>query len=371
MEKPYEYVARMSELYSILQDELSKDIFQARLAYDLEPSQENEVRIAGLGEQWQWMDKLMERMPAIVQNVERDAKKLILYGTSVTGKAVAARFIAEDIPFYGFCGRRAKEMPDGLMGKPVISPDELFQHPDDFYVILTVVESNDELMDILKKNHFPWNHVQACFKPASTIDHQYFEFPSLFHPGTAFIDGGALNCRSALIFADWCKGKYSKIFSFEPDPKSGVECKQRIADSGCRDIQLIQAGLSDHDGEITFQMNLYGSSHIIENSAAEDGNTITVPVATIDSTVGEEKIGFIKMDIEGSEFDALHGGKKVIVRDKPLLAISIYHRKGDMLAIMDYLHRLVPEYHFWLRHYSSGYADTVLYASTDILKENQ
>ena len=42
-----------------------------------------------------------------------------------------------------------------------------------------------------------------------------------------------------------------------------------------------------------------------------------------------------------------------------------------MLAIMDYLHQLVPEYRFWLRHYSVGYTDTVLYASTDPLDKSQ
>lgn len=78
-----------------------------------------------------------------------------------------------------------------------------------------------------------------------------------------------------------------------------------------------------------------------------------------------ERVGFIKMDIEGAEFDALHGAKGVIVRDKPMLALSVYHRAGDMLAMMDYLHSLVPEYHFWLRHYSIGLADTVLYVSID------
>ena len=51
------------------------------------------------------------------------------------------------------------------------------------------------------------------------------------------------------------------------------------------------------------------------------------------------------------------------VRDRPLLALSVYHRMGDMLAIMDYLHHLVSEYRFWLRHYSVGLADTVLYAA--------
>ena len=71
----------------------------------------------------------------------------------------------------------------------------------------------------------------------------------------------------------------------------------------------------------------------------------------------------IKMDIEGAEFDALHGAEKVIRRNKPLLAICVYHRQGDMLAIMTYLRELVPEYRFWLRHYSVLDFETVLYAA--------
>ncbi len=67
----------------------------------------------------------------------------------------------------------------------------------------------------------------------------------------------------------------------------------------------------------------------------------------------------------GLEFCALHGAKETIIRDKPLLAVMVYHNQGDMLSIMDYLHQLVPEYHFWLRHYDVKFTETVLYASVD------
>ncbi len=91
-----------------------------------------------------------------------------------------------------------------------------------------------------------------------------------------------------------------------------------------------------------------------------------IPVVALDDIVKDDKIGFIKMDIEGSEFDALHGASKTILRDKPLLAINVYHFPGDMLAIMEYLHELVPAYRFWLRHYLITAGDTVLYASIDV-----
>lgn len=282
----------------------------------------------------------------------------------MTGRAVAARLLEKGVEFYGFCGRRAREFPDGIMGKPVILPEYLFQHSNEFYVLISACESADEISKILADNQFPQTQILFNFKPADVVDHQYFDFPSLFHRGTAFIDGGCLNCRTSYIFADWCEGEYSKIFAFEPDPLSVAICEKNLSEKGIRDFHLIQAGLSNRIGEAVFRTGLYNCSHIVEGDCEEE-NVETLPLTTIDHTVGEEPVGFIKMDIEGAELDALHGAKGIIVRDKPLMAISAYHRTGDMLAIMDYLHRLVPEYHFFLRHYSIGTADTVLYAAVE------
>jgi len=363
----YGFYERVRQCYQHLQDELSQKIFMARLALDFDWSPDTVAQIVRLGEQQKWLDAVEKVLPVIRYRMEQKPKKLVLYGTNTTGRALASFLMERHIDFYGFCGRRANEFPNGLMGKPVISPAYLFQNPDDFYVILAVGEAIDEIRNILEKNCFPQDQVLSGFRPTQETDHQYFEFPSLFHHGTAFIDGGCLDCRTSYLFADWCGNEYSKIYAFEPDPVSCSICKKNLSNREIRDFNLIQAGLSDHEGEVLFRTGLYGCSHIVETGGVEEKNSVTVPVTTIDGTVGEEKVGFIKMDIEGTEFDALHGAKRVIVRDKPLLAISVYHRTGDMLAIMDYLRCLVPEYRFWLRHYSIGVADTVLYASIDEL----
>ena len=70
----------------------------------------------------------------------------------------------------------------------------------------------------------------------------------------------------------------------------------------------------------------------------------------------------IKMDIEGSELEALKGSKKVIQRDKPRLAICIYHKPEDMTEIPLYIKELVPEYKLYIRHHSNAGTETVLYA---------
>jgi hypothetical protein len=57
-----------------------------------------------------------------------------------------------------------------------------------------------------------------------------------------------------------------------------------------------------------------------------------VPVTTIDSLVpalGLSRVDFIKMDIEGSELQALSGASQTLARFTPKLAIASYHKAED------------------------------------------
>ncbi len=92
-----------------------------------------------------------------------------------------------------------------------------------------------------------------------------------------------------------------------------------------------------------------------------NGNTI-VKAVDIDRIVGEKKVSFIKMDVEGSEMNALIGASKTIRRDHPRLAICIYHKEIDFIKLSSYILQLYPEYKLYIRHYTSYIWETVLYA---------
>jgi hypothetical protein len=69
------------------------------------------------------------------------------------------------------------------------------------------------------------------------------------------------------------------------------------------------------------------------------------------------------MDIEGAELDALKGAEETIKRDKPKLAICIYHKDSDFVETPEYIHEFVPEYRLYVRHHGRTSArETVLYA---------
>lgn len=85
---------------------------------------------------------------------------------------------------------------------------------------------------------------------------------------------------------------------------------------------------------------------------------------TIDEAIDPgDRVTTIKMDIEGSELEALKGARETIRRDKPKLAICIYHKTEDLWEIPLYIKSLIPEYRFYIRHHGpSGLYDSVLYA---------
>jgi FkbM family methyltransferase len=67
---------------------------------------------------------------------------------------------------------------------------------------------------------------------------------------------------------------------------------------------------------------------------------------------------YIKMDVEGSELNALKGAENLIKKERPIMAVCLYHKKNDYMQIPLYINSIVDEYCFYLR---GGY-HTILWA---------
>ena len=81
----------------------------------------------------------------------------------------------------------------------------------------------------------------------------------------------------------------------------------------------------------------------------------------MDSLAEELHPTILKIDVEGWESRLLDGAEMIIRRNKPIIAIAVYHREQDFWEIPLRLKELVSDYRFYLRSYLN-IAETVLYA---------
>lgn len=131
----------------------------------------------------------------------------------------------------------------------------------------------------------------------------------------------------------------------------------------------IEKNLQGIDNVLYFDKGLWNCEEELRfvedktSSTIYNGGGTVIKTISLDSAVlPEDKITFIKLDIEGAELQALQGSANIIRRDRPKMAISIYHKPMDVIDLADYILSLVPDYQFYIRHYTSTIYETILYA---------
>lgn len=290
-------------------------------------------------------------------SLENIDKEIIIYGAGINCETVIFGCKEHGIQVSYICDKAKEKQGKKYFDIEVISPEELLKYHKDAYILVSTTSYYEEVMAFLG-DHYEEKHIIsfATARQLEIIRKQYFDEVVKFEDGEVFIDGGCFGFETSNQLLDKCKVK--KIYAFEPDQNNMEKVKYAIKKRGLSNVECITAGLWDCNTVLHFNSNGSIMSCVDEYGADE------IKVVTIDGIV-KEKVTFIKMDIEGSELKALHGAEKTIMRDKPKLAISIYHKLEDILDIPAYIHHLVPEYKFYIRHYSLNAAETILYAIYD------
>ncbi len=180
---------------------------------------------------------------------------------------------------------------------------------------------------------------------------QYFEpFFLLNKQDEVFIDIGGFDGETSLEFIRRCP-EYKSIYYVEPD-QSNMEISKSVLHS-YPNINFLQYGASNRQGTASFSSN--GSV-----SSLEEGGSQNIQLNTIDNLI-KAPATFMKMDIEGEEISAIEGAIKTITNNHPILAISVYHHSSDLRTIPRLISKIRDDYHIYLRHYTEGVVETVMY----------
>jgi FkbM family methyltransferase len=124
-------------------------------------------------------------------------------------------------------------------------------------------------------------------------------------------------------------------FAFEPLPNFYNELEKKFKDKAT----VFPFALSDKTGETVF--------HFVKNAPAYSGiqkrkyavqepdiEEINVQLKQLDEVIPENvKVDFIKIDVEGGEFDVLKGGKNLLANNKPLLIFEFGKGASDFYNV--------------------------------------
>lgn len=344
---------KINYIYEKLQDEKSRRVFKAKYNYILKNNKEEFL-------EWFLREEKIKCPELDCYEKDKDEIEYILFGAGQIGKITKRIIEATGRKVVAWCDNNKKLWGENIEGIKIISPAELVNNYKNCTVVITVAQNN--ILTIVQQIGmlgFPRTNI---FIPNSgfiigTAGKQYFDVFSA-EDKEVFIDAGCWNGDTSIEFIKWCNGNFKKIFAFEPDEICWGLCEENFTKNKVKNLEFIKKGTWSRSDILHFSGLGRGSSKFDEKNINLEGNH----VVAIDEIVKNEKITFIKLDVEGSEMQTLIGAAETIKKYKPKLAVSVYHNPYDLWELASYILELNPEYKIYLRHYSTCNYESILYA---------
>jgi FkbM family methyltransferase len=193
----------------------------------------------------------------------------------------------------------------------------------------------------------------------SSVEDQYFapDLPPWKTP-LRLIDCGAFD-GDTLREIDRRGLDVEAIALLEPDPENYRALLKALREvQGHRAFEAIAlpCGAWSETRLLSFESDQGGGS------ALHASGRSVIQCLALDDALAGFRPNLIKMDIEGAETEALQGAQSLIRRERPGLAVCVYHRPADLWSIPRQIREWDLGYRFYLRLHRFNGFDAVLYA---------
>lgn len=214
-----------------------------------------------------------------------------------------------------------------------------------------ITKAYDLLEDNLSKQIF---YNTLCYKLTGDIRYlkdafstEEEDFALLFECDIRIaIDGGAYNGDTARTLLSH-HPEVERIYAVEPDARTYRKLSAYAEAQEPGRVIPIPAALWSKEGEADFAASGNRNSSLV--SSSYEHKVAPTALTTVDAIAADTHIDYIKYDLEGAEKEALDGSLATIRRDRPILAISLYHRSEDLFVLPLWVHSLGLGYRFYLR----------------------
>jgi FkbM family methyltransferase len=146
-------------------------------------------------------------------------------------------------------------------------------------------------------------------------------FTKIISPGDIVFDVGAHVGFYTLLAAELV-GPTGRVVAFEPVPRNLEILKRHIQLNGYTNVTIIEAAVSNSSGFVSFdaQPGQDSAGHI------SDKGCLQVSTIVLDELVGNKLPvpSVIKIDIEGAEYLALSGSKKILGTHHPVILLATH-----------------------------------------------
>ena len=160
------------------------------------------------------------------------------------------------------------------------------------------------------------------------------------------VDAGAYNGDTIREIKSYMLN-IKRVYALEPDRKNFK--KLRVYSEAEREIDIVLENLAAWNETTVGEFNSSGNRNATVNATASyEHSTEKIGLVKIDDIVNE-RVDYIKYDVEGAENEALDGSYGLIRAELPTLLVSLYHRSRDIFYLINKIKNEHPEYDLYLR----------------------
>jgi len=196
--------------------------------------------------------------------------------------------------------------------------------------------------------------------PSASPESQYF--PSDLVPRTLrglFVDCGAYDGDTIRALMDHVGPLLPPVVAYEPDPHNHarlLEWSRTLPREILANMDFRAKAVGSAAGNVSFSGEGDAASRI------DMAGTDVVPVVRLEEDLKGQDIGFLKMDLEGFEQEALLGASCLLGGAGQFAAVCIYHRPDDFWRIPAFMAKHFLHHRFHVRTHGQDGFDVVFYA---------
>ena len=350
-----------------------------------------------------------------IKKLKHSNKKLIIYGAGVYSYVLTNYLKAKGIKIFKKVVDESFIQSDNLFGIEVISINDILEDIDDYNIVIGFTNYPQAIKKLKKygfKNIFvidvpnflniPQTFMDYSFVSENKedfekaynffedelskrtfigaintklsgdlshifnntkIDHLYFTKKNFTKKkNEILLDVGGFTGDTVKDFHYITNGNYSHIISLEPFPNIFHELKKTINTLQINDrCTPVQIGAWNKKDILSFN----NTEMDIDSKIELHGNS-KINVNTIDSILSDINLSitYMKLDINGAEYNALKGASETISKKRPFIAVKM-HVKEDFFRLPILLKKIAPKIKLKLRQRNYMSMMLVLYAFFD------